>query len=88
MVAIDDGSHNRGATGVGGFPVFHPAPLDRSNSHKGGDNYSHGVFKDHRGQYGLVEIKDDGGQPAAHVKLIGKRMGSELVTFSFTSPRP
>jgi len=87
MVAIDDGTFNRGKTGAGRFPIFHAAPLDRSNSRKGGE-YSHGVFDDHRGQYGLVEIKDEGGQPAAQVKLIGKHMGSELVSFPFTSPRP
>lgn len=85
MAAIDDGSHNRGDTGAGGFPVFHATPLDRFNSRKGGDNYSHGVFDDHRGQYGLVEVSDDGAQPAAQVKLIGKHMGSELVTYSFTT---
>jgi hypothetical protein len=83
MVAIDDGTHNRGATGAGGFPIFHAAPLDRSNSHKGGNNYSHGVFDNHSGQYGLVEIIDDGRSPAARIKIIGKRMGSELVSFHF-----
>jgi phosphodiesterase/alkaline phosphatase D-like protein len=88
MIALDDGSHNRGATGAGGFPVFHSAPLDRPNSVKGGKaNYSHNVFGNHRGQFGLVEIVDDGQQPRCRVTLTGKRMSDSLLSYSFTSPR-
>jgi phosphodiesterase/alkaline phosphatase D-like protein len=84
MVAFDDGSHNRDVTGAGGFPVFHAAPLDRSNSRKGGDNnYSHGIFDEHRGQYGVIEISDDGRGPLVQYRLSGKHMGATL--FSFTS---
>jgi phosphodiesterase/alkaline phosphatase D-like protein len=88
MIALDDGSHNHGATGAGGFPVFHAAPLDRPNSVKGGTaNFSHGCYDDHRGQFGLVEIIDDGQSAHCRVKLTGKRMSDSLLCYSFISPR-
>jgi phosphodiesterase/alkaline phosphatase D-like protein len=62
MVAIDDGRHSNYAAGrkpgEPGFVVAHAAPLDRSNSVKGGP-YSHGVST-LRNQFGLLEVKDDG----------------------------
>lgn len=62
MVAIDDGTHSNYASGSGrnakGFVVMHAAPLDRKTSEKGGP-YSHGVSRE-RGQFGLVDIADDG----------------------------
>jgi len=85
MIALDDGSNNRGATGRGGFPVLCAAPLDRSNSKKG-EPYSHGIFDDHKGQYGLITINDTGGQ-TVHVTIKGKHEVNTLVTFSFNSPR-
>ena len=73
MIGADDGSHSGyalGATGnVGGFPVLHSAALDRQGSVKGGP-YSEGAygnrsrlirFGDNDGQYGLIDIEDDGG---------------------------
>lgn len=84
MIAIDDGSNNRGATGKGGFPVFHAAPLDRPNSKKGAP-FSHGIFDDHKGQYGLITINDTGGD-TVQVTLRGKHETNTLVTFSFNSP--
>lgn len=60
MVAIDDGSNSGyGSNGVPGFPVLHAAPLDRPGSIKGGP-YSHGVVAE-SGQYGRLEVRDDGG---------------------------
>ena len=62
MLAIDDGTHSNYATGPGrgnrGFVVMHAAPLDRRTSMKGGP-YSHGVSRQ-RGQFGLVQVTDDG----------------------------
>lgn len=60
MVAIDDGTNSDYATG-GGAPVrvFHAAALDRPGSYKGGP-YSSGYSRE-QGQYGVIEVKDDGG---------------------------
>jgi phosphodiesterase/alkaline phosphatase D-like protein/membrane-associated phospholipid phosphatase len=59
MVAIDDGSYNRYASSGGaGFPVAHGGALDRPGSLKGGP-YSEGAFPG-GGQFGLLEITDDG----------------------------
>ncbi|HSP90947.1 MAG TPA: hypothetical protein VLN08_08570 [Vicinamibacterales bacterium] len=55
-------THSNYATGPGrgnrGFVVMHAAPLDRRTSMKGGP-YSHGVSRQ-RGQFGLVQVTDDG----------------------------
>jgi membrane-associated phospholipid phosphatase len=58
MVALDDGTNS------GGFPVLHAAALDRPGNVRGGP-YSDGAFPG-AGQYGLVEVDDDGG---AHVDV-------------------
>lgn len=55
MVAFDDGTNNQ----WGGWPMFHAAPLNRSNSTKGGP-YTHGPFANSRGQYGVLDVTDDG----------------------------
>ena len=60
MVAIDDGTNSGyGAVKGKGIPVFQAAPLDRYGSYKGGP-YSHG-YNAEKGQYGLMEVTDDGG---------------------------
>lgn len=70
MLAIDDGTNNRftSAPVEKGFPIFHAASLDSPPSRKGGP-YSHGQIMG-RGQYGLVEIIDNGGT-AVQVRLTG-----------------
>jgi phosphodiesterase/alkaline phosphatase D-like protein len=85
MIALDDGSNNRGATGRGGFPVFHAAPLDRPNSKKG-EPFSHGIFDDHVGQYGVITINDTGDN-TVQVIIAGKHEEDTLITFDFDSPR-
>ena len=73
MIGADDGSNSGYALGaagnVGGFPVLHSAALDRRGSVKGGP-YSEGAygnrsrlvrFGDNDGQYGLIDIQDEGG---------------------------
>ena len=85
MIAIDDGSNNRLATGKGGFPILHAAPLDRPNSKKGGP-FSHSTFDDHKGQYGIITI-DDAGEETVQVTIRGKHESDTLVTFSFDSPQ-
>lgn len=74
MVALDDGTHSNYATGSSrtgkGFAVMHAAPLDRATSEKGGP-YSHGISRE-RGQFGLVEVKDDGRGLA--VELTGRSL--------------
>ncbi len=69
MVAIDDGTNSGYASdGWPGFPVLHAAALDRPGSVKGGP-YSHGAVAG-AGQYGRIEIDDDGG-PTVTVRLSG-----------------
>jgi hypothetical protein len=87
MVAIDDGTNSDYSTaGGGGFPVLHGAALDRPGSFKGGP-YSHGAFPG-SGQYGRLEIADDGGD-TIEVSLSGKTWeGQELVSLSLTVDVP
>ena len=81
MVAIDDGS-NSGYGGHDGFPVLQAAALDRRGSVKGGP-YSHGTFPG-GGQFGIVEVTDDGGDQI-DVELIGLDWEGELLTSLETS---
>lgn len=75
MVALDDGTNSAYADG-GGFPVLHVGALDRPGSLKGGP-FSHGSFPG-GGQYGKLEIDDDGG-PVVRVRLSGHTWeGQEL----------
>ncbi|MGH1491471.1 MAG: alkaline phosphatase D family protein [Acidimicrobiales bacterium] len=70
MLAIDDGTNSGYASdGSPGFPVLHAAALDRPGSIKGGP-YSHGAFPG-SGQYGLLEVEDDGGSTIG-VRLSGR----------------
>jgi alkaline phosphatase D len=60
MSAIDDGTNSDYAKGGGApIPILHAGPLDRRPSIKGGP-YSNGV-SGVRGQYGIMEVDDDGG---------------------------
>jgi membrane-associated phospholipid phosphatase len=77
MVAIDDGTHtDYSGTGVGGFPLLQAAPLDRPGSTKGGP-YTSEVFTG-GGQFGLVDIQDDGG-PSVGVRLEGRSWDGRLL---------
>lgn len=85
MVAIDDGS-NSGYGGSQGFPVLQAAALDRPGSVKGGP-YSHGTFPG-GGQFGLIDVVDDGGD---HVEVTLRGLdytGDELLrlTVDFAAP--
>lgn len=74
MTAIDDGTNSDySASGGAGFPVFHAGALDRPGRVKGGP-YSHGTFPG-GGQFGLVEIQDDGGP--IRVRLSGRNWRNE-----------
>lgn len=81
MVAIDDGTHSGYATGGGGgFPVAHGSALDRRGSTKGGP-FSEGAFPG-GGQFGVMEVVDDGG-PEIQVTLSGRTWrGDTLVEFT------
>ncbi len=85
MVAIDDGSNSGYASdGSPGFPVLHAAALDRPGSLKGGP-YSHGAIAG-SGQYGRLQIDDDGGT-IVRVRLSGHRWdGDELLVYEFEVP--
>ena len=79
MVALDNGTHSNYATGAGpgrrGFAVMHAAPLDQSTSEKGGP-YSHGLSRE-RGQYGLLQVADDG--RTLKVELSGRDKAGGLI---------
>jgi alkaline phosphatase D len=67
MLALDDGSHTDYSTrGGAAFPLMHAAALDRRGSVKGGP-YTQGPFPSrtrfdrHDGQFGLMEVRDQGG---------------------------
>jgi len=78
MVAIDDGTNTNFSTEPGPtFPLMHAAALDRPGSEKGGP-YSEGAFPG-GGQFGLVEVVDDGG-PVVTVQLSGWTWESERLT--------
>ncbi len=83
MVAIDDGTNSGYASdGRPGFPVLHAAALDRPGSLKGGP-YSHGAVAG-AGQYGRIEIEDDGG-PIVTVRLSGHNwLDEELLDLEVT----
>ena len=77
LCAIDDGTHtDYSGTGAGGFPLLQAAPLDRPGSTKGGP-YTSEVFTG-GGQFGLVEIQDDGG-PSVGVRLEGRSWDGRLL---------
>lgn len=72
-LAYDDGTHSDYATG-GGAPltVLHAAALSSDPSSKGGP-YSGGVFPGN-GQYGILEVYDNGG-PSVACRFLGMRAG-------------
>lgn len=82
MVAIDDGRNSGyAAGGSAGFPVLHVAALDRRGSIKGGP-YSHGAIAG-AGQFGRLDILDDGGDQVT-VRLSGHNWeGKELMAYEF-----
>ncbi len=81
MAAIDSGRNNIYGSRDGGFPVFHAGPFDRSASQKGGP-YSEGVIA-RRGQFGMVEVDDDGGDHIA-VRLRARSLnGSVVLSYDF-----
>jgi hypothetical protein len=77
MVALDDGTNS------GGFPVLHAAALDRPGNVRGGP-YSDGAFPG-AGQFGLVDVRDDGGDQV-EVTLSGRTWDDRVLvsrTFRF-----
>lgn len=75
MVAIDDGTNSDYASGGGApVPVFHAGPLKRYGSFKGGP-YSHG-HRSKSGQYGVMEIEDNGGREICITWTAKNRQGN------------
>lgn len=83
MVAIDDGTNSDfSSAGTDGFPVLHAAALDRPGHVKGGP-YSEGSYPG-SGQFGVVEVIDDGGDEIT-VELSGRSYEDEtLVSYRFS----
>lgn len=80
MVALDDGTNS------GGFPVLHAAALDRPGNVKGGP-YSDGAYPG-AGQFGVVDVRDDGGEEI-EVTLTGRTWAGEVLvsrTFEMEVP--
>lgn len=88
-LAIDDGTNNTYATNwaAGGPVVFQAAPLDQTNSVKGGP-YSEGTIETSSQQYGVIEITDTGGTSIG-VQLRGfsvdESTGAETETISLAT---
>lgn len=78
MVAMDDGSNSDYATG-GGAPIriFQAAAIDRPGSYKGGP-YSHGYSRE-SGQFGVVEVTDDGGKEVCFTWYAFHKSGKAVV---------
>jgi phosphodiesterase/alkaline phosphatase D-like protein len=85
MLAWDDGTHtDYSDAGTAGFPLLHAAALDRKPSVKGGP-YSGPVIGG-GGQFGLVEVRDDG--ETVTVTAEGRNYRDEvLFTRTFTRAR-
>jgi len=82
--AFDDGTNNNYHTGSNkGFPVYHAGPLDQRTSVKGGP-FSHGC-RVVRGQFGLVEVVDNGTTACVKFQGIDKDANS---FFSWDSCNP
>jgi hypothetical protein len=87
MIAADDGTNSDYSTArAGGFPVFHAAALDRPGSVKGGP-YSQGTYPG-AGQFGLLDIEDNGDGPVRVTFRGLDYTGRELVSYTFTPPVP
>lgn len=80
MLAVDDGSYS-----PGNLTTLHAAALGRPGSIKGGP-YSHGLFAG-SGQYGLLDITDDGGSRAPCIYYRGMSMTEgQLLEFDTCHP--
>jgi len=83
MLAIDDGTHSDYTTaGGGGFPVAHGSALDRRGSVKGGP-YSEGTYPG-GGQFGLMDVVDDGGSDITVILSGWNWRGERLVELPVT----
>jgi len=79
MLGFDDGRNNA----FGGFPVVQAASLDQKPNCKGGP-YSHGG-KPGRGQYGVIEVVDNGGETVC-VKIDLKSEGESVIKYDTCHP--
>lgn len=79
MLGFDDGTNNA----YGGFPVVQAASLDQKPNCKGGP-YSHGA-KPGRGQYGVIEVVDNGGEEVC-VKIDLKSEGESVIKYDTCHP--
>ncbi len=95
MLAIDNGTNHDFSTGSNNpndYPVFQAAAVNNSGSTKGGTYSEGGTFPNTNsstGQYGLVEVTDNGGTSIT-IKFTGYRTAgnttseSILTTYTFT----
>ncbi len=84
LSAIDDGTNTGYADdGSPGFPLIHGAPLDRPGVGTGED-YSHGIYTN-AGQFGTIEVTDDGGSSIDVLLAVhlwnGERLGELSLNF-------
>ena len=86
MLAFDDGANtDYSSSQAGGFPLFHAAAVDRPGSVKGGP-YTGRVLPG-GGQFGTVEIRDDGKRIEATLtgrNWESRRLFTEVVRFPAT----
>jgi hypothetical protein len=95
-VAHDDGTNTQfagGANGTaGGPPLFCFAPLEKSNSTKGGP-YTHGPFTTHGTNYGLMTFVDDGSEIVVTTQAYGSSDDSTAyfspeIVLTYGEPEP
>lgn len=89
MLAADDGSHNTYATNRRGpgFPVLQAAPLDQKGSLKGGPwSVPPELPTEGEGQFGLVEVNDQGGNRIEVLFRGLNHSGREKLRLEFSVP--
>ena len=83
MLAIDDGTNSDYSTdGAGGFVVAHGSAFDRPGGTKGGP-FSEGMFPG-GGQFGLLQVIDDGGPTITFVVSGRNWQDHEIVRYEFS----
>jgi phosphodiesterase/alkaline phosphatase D-like protein len=85
MLAFDDGTHSQYSTLPSapskGFVVAHAAPMDRTNSRKGGP-YTHGPVMAN-GQYGILDVSDDGARVSVRIQGMQGRVPVPSMRLAF-----
>jgi phosphodiesterase/alkaline phosphatase D-like protein len=87
MLALDDGTNSQYSTlptaPRKGFVVAHAAPMDRTNSRKGGP-YTHAPVQGN-GQYGVLDVTDDGARISVRIQGMQGRVAVPTMRLAFST---